>query len=458
MDAENTNRPAGSSPARGAHLHGPSAGGPHLHGGQAGEGRRGGTDGEDLHTLYLAGGCFWGLEAFLKRLPGVRRTVAGYANGSTENPSYRDVCNWNTGHAETVAVTYDRRILPTDVLLDGFFEVVDPTSLNRQGNDAGTQYRSGIYWQDEADLPAIEAALRRQQARYTEPIVTEIEPLDGFYAAEDYHQDYLGKNPHGYCHIALGAAEAFARRMGLAEGRPCIQFDGLCESPDDPAVAGAIPGAKAGAGVAPSASADGAGSPAEAAAKAAPDAKAGAADSTPSAPGAGPLDAAGVADAIRARGYAAPPDDELRRALSPEQYRVVRENATERPFAHPYDHAFEPGIYVDVTSGEPLFASADKFDSGCGWPAFSRPLSKDVVTEHLDRSFGTLRTEVRSRAGDAHLGHVFTDGPAEAGGLRYCINGAALRFVPLERMDAEGYGYLKPLVEQQEAGRAPAMA
>ena len=110
--------------------------------------------------------------------------------------------------------------------------------------------------------------------------------------------------------------------MGLAEGRPCIQFDGLCESPDDPAVAGAIPGAKAGAGEAPSASADGAGSPAEAAAKAAPDAKAGAADSTPSAPGAGPLDAAGVADAIRARGYAAPPDDELRRALSPEQYRV----------------------------------------------------------------------------------------------------------------------------------------
>ena len=102
------------------------------------------------------------------------------------------------------------------------------------------------------------------------------------------------------------------------------------------------------------------------------------------------------ADAIRARGYAAPPDDELRRALSPEQYRVVRENATERPFAHPYDHAFEPGIYVDVTSGEPLFASADKFDSGCGWPAFSRPLSKDVVTEHLDRSFGTLRTEAVS--------------------------------------------------------------
>ena len=111
----------------------------------------------ELRTLYLAGGCFWGLEAYLKRLPGVRGTVVGYANGSTENPSYHDVCRWNTGHAETVAVTSDPRVLPTDVLLDAFFEAIDPPSVDRQGNDRGTQYRSGIYWTDEADLPAIEA-------------------------------------------------------------------------------------------------------------------------------------------------------------------------------------------------------------------------------------------------------------------------------------------------------------
>lgn len=399
----------------------------------------GATADEDLHTLYLAGGCFWGLEAFLKRLPGVRRTVAGYANGSTENPSYRDVCRWNTGHAEAVAVTYDRRILPTDVLLDGFFEAIDPTSVNRQGNDVGTQYRSGIYWQDEADLPAIEAAVMRQQARCTDAIATEIEPLDGFYAAEDYHQDYLEKNPGGYCHIDLGAADAFAQRVGLVEGRSCIQYDGLCESPDVLSAAGTAP-----------TTASNPTEPASSASRADTNDPTGSTDPDSLAHSADPVD---IAARISAHGYTAAPDDELRRTLTPEQYRVVRESATERPFAHPYGHVFEPGIYVDVTSGEPLFASTDKFESGCGWPAFSRPLSKDVVTEHLDRSFGTLRTEVRSHAGDAHLGHVFTDGPAEAGGLRYCINGAALRFVALDRMDAEGYGYLKPLVEREPALR-----
>lgn len=133
--------------------------------------------------------------------------------------------------------------------------------------------------------------------------------------------------------------------------------------------------------------------------------------------------------------------------LTPEQRRVTQENGTERAFTGKYDHHFEPGIYVDVVSGEPLFASSAKYNSGCGWPAFTRPID-DTVTEHRDLSHGMVRVEVRSRHGDSHLGHVFPDGPREAGGLRYCINSASLRFVPRDRMEAEGYGAYLPQIEE----------
>lgn len=124
--------------------------------------------------------------------------------------------------------------------------------------------------------------------------------------------------------------------------------------------------------------------------------------------------------------------------LTPEQYRVTQESGTERAFTGEYDHHFEPGIYVDIVSGEPLFASADKYNSGCGWPAFTKPIDSNV-TEHRDVSHGMIRTEVRSKHGDSHLGHVFNDGPVDAGGLRYCINSASLRFVPVDQMEAQGY-------------------
>ncbi len=344
-----------------------------------------------LHTIYLAGGCFWGLEAFLKQLPGVRSTEVGYANGATQNPTYAEVCHRGTGHAETVKVTYDPRVLPTDVLLRGFFSVIDPTSVNRQGNDVGTQYRSGIYWEDPSDESTVREVLATVQKGYQKPLATETGPVQGFYPAEDYHQDYLEKNPHGYCHIRPGAAQAFVEQMGLVEGR---SYRGGASSEDGSAPVQTDPGA-----------------------------------------------------AISSHGYTAPSDEELEKSLAPDQYRVVRRGATERPFSSPYDKQFEPGIYVDVTSGEPLFSSDDKFDAGCGWPSFARPISKKVVGERLDLSHGMVRTEVRSAAGDAHLGHVFDDGPAALGGKRYCINGAALRFVPRDRMEAEGYGYLLPYVK-----------
>lgn len=173
------------------------------------------ADPETTRTIYLAGGCFWGLEAFLERLPGVRATTAGYANGSTDRPSYEDVCWKGTGHAETVAVAYDPRVLPTATLLEAFFEAIDPTSENRQGNDVGTQYRTGIYWVDEADRAVATAALLHEQARHAKPLAVEAKPLDGFWPAEEFHQDYLAKNPGGYCHVDLRKADAFVRRKGL---------------------------------------------------------------------------------------------------------------------------------------------------------------------------------------------------------------------------------------------------
>lgn len=151
--------------------------------------------------IYFAGGCFWGTEHFMKQIRGVVDTETGYANGTTATPTYEEVCTGRTGHAETVRVEYDPKIVSLQTLLDLYFETIDPTSLNRQGNDRGTQYRTGIYYKNPADWKIIEHALEELSKRYDDPIEVENEPLRNFYPAENYHQDYLDKNPSGYCHI-----------------------------------------------------------------------------------------------------------------------------------------------------------------------------------------------------------------------------------------------------------------
>jgi len=143
-------------------------------------------------------------------------------------------------------------------------------------------------------------------------------------------------------------------------------------------------------------------------------------------------------------------EEELRKRLTPLQYAVTQENATEPPFRNEYWNHHEEGLYVDIVSGQPLFSSRDKFDSGCGWPSFTKPISQDAVVERLDLSHGMIRTEVRSRDADAHLGHVFPDGPIDKGGLRYCINSAALRFIPKQDLEKEGYGEYLKLFEDDE--------
>lgn len=152
-----------------------------------------------LNYIWLAGGCFWGVQAYFARFPGVVHTSVGYANGNTDNPTYYEINS--TGHSETVCVGYDPEIVSLETLIEYFFKIIDPTSLNRQGNDIGTQYRTGIYYKDEKDLDIIKEFIEKKQTKYKAPIVVEVMPLKNYALAEDYHQDYLEKNPNGYCHV-----------------------------------------------------------------------------------------------------------------------------------------------------------------------------------------------------------------------------------------------------------------
>lgn len=156
-----------------------------------------------MKKIALAGGCFWGVDEFFSRKEGVLSTKSGYSNGQVENPSYEEVCTGKTGHAETVYIEYDENRITLENILEKFFKVIDPTSLNRQGNDVGTQYRTGIYFIDPSDEEKVKAFIDGKKSRYDKPIVVEVEPMRNFFDAEEYHQDYLKKNPRGYCHIDL---------------------------------------------------------------------------------------------------------------------------------------------------------------------------------------------------------------------------------------------------------------
>ncbi|WP_432786577.1 Peptide methionine sulfoxide reductase MsrA/MsrB [Oligella sp. MSHR50489EDL] len=340
--------------------------------------------------IYLAGGCFWGVEAYFERIPGIVDAVSGYANGKTRNPTYEQVIYNNTGHAETVKVVYDPQRIDLETVLRHYFRIIDPTSLNRQGNDRGTQYRTGIYYTDPADKDLITAALAREQSKWQRPLVVENQPLEAFDAAEEYHQDYLAKNPNGYCHVDLNLVD---KPLPEEKAPLKIQDGSQTKAMQNSDAKGSI--------------------------------------------------------TVNPADYHVPGEEELRKNLSPLSYQVTRQDATERAFTHPYDHLFEPGIYVDIVSGEPLFSSDDKYDSGCGWPSFTKPIVPEVITEHMDNSYNMQRIETRSRVSNSHLGHVFPDGPRDRGGLRYCINGAALKFIPKAEMAAAGYGYLLPLVSDK---------
>ena len=302
----------------------------------------------NTQTAYFARGCFWGLERYFQNVDGVTDTTVGYAQSTVESPAYEQVCAGGTDAAETVKVEFNPAQVSLRTLTLLFLEVIDPFSVDQQGEDRGRQYRTGMFYTDETQRAVYVAALEQLVDRQPQRPAVLVEPLRNFYPAEAHHQDYLVNNPGGYCHVPIAAIANVKRRQKYVER---------------------------------------------------------------------------IWD------------------LTLEQFAVTQNAATERPFVNEYDEEFEPGIYVDIVSGEPLFSSRDKFDSGCGWPAFSRPIAGDLLTEHEDHRIpGRDRIEVRTSDTQIHLGHVFTDGPADRGGLRYCMNSAALRFVPRSRMAEEGYG------------------
>ncbi|MBR1668981.1 MAG: peptide-methionine (S)-S-oxide reductase MsrA [Bacteroidaceae bacterium] len=161
--------------------------------------------------IFLAGGCFWGTEHYFKQIEGVLNTEVGFANGNTADPTYKEVYTDTTGYAETVRIQYDDTVVDLEFLLQMFFKAIDPTSLNKQGHDEGTRYRTGVYYTTEEDLPIIQKVFAEEQKKLDAPIAVEVEPLQNFYPADESHQDYLDKNPNGYCHLPFELFE-FARK------------------------------------------------------------------------------------------------------------------------------------------------------------------------------------------------------------------------------------------------------
>ena len=310
---------------------------------------------EGIEVIYLAGGCFWGMEKLMSRLPGIIDVVSGYANGTTQNtPTYDAVCRGGTGFKETVRVEYNPQKISLEILLNAFFTAIDPTLKNQQGNDIGGQYQTGVYYSDNSTSKIVEQYVAVQRKKHD---IFEVEStkLINFYDAEEYHQDYLEKNPKGYCHI------------------PSVEINEIIEK---------------------------------------------------------------VVEEVK---YIKPKDDELKSKLTDEQYNITQKADTEKPFSGKYWDNNEKGIYVDITTGQPLFASTDKYDSSCGWPSFCAPIDENALNNVKDYSHGMKRIEVRSILGNAHLGHMFDNDSESPNGVRYCINSASLKFIPVAEMKTEGY-------------------
>ena len=328
-------------------------------------------------SAYFAGGCFWCLESDFEKLDGVVEAVSGYSGGQEDNPTYESVSAHTGNHRESVQVVYDPDKVSYAKLADFFFKHHDPSDAGGSFGDRGHSYTSAVYYETQ------------EQKEIIDKIVNKLNDSDRFdspvaTSVEELTKFWPAEEYHQDYYIKNSLRYNGYR---FASGRDQFIKKTWGDDIDKPLIPEA-----ASLSVEPWAS------------------------------------------------WSKPSDDELRNTLSDIEYKVTQQEGTERAYTHELNDNKEQGIYVDIVSGEPLYSSRDKFDSGTGWPSFTQPIDGHFIIEKTDTKLFIKRTEVRSKYADSHLGHVFNDGPKDKGGLRHCINGAAMRFVPLDKMEGEGYG------------------